>query len=124
MTHRIRTFLTLSLVVSLSLAGFSARAGMIGTEQLLAAEARASDLARVQDFLAREDVRAQLEAWDVPAALATERVAALSDAELQTLVQNLDAEPAGGDAIGVIGVVFLVLLILELVGVTDIFKAI
>jgi hypothetical protein len=37
---------------------------------------------------------------------------------------SLDRQIAGGDAIAVIGVVFLVLLILELVGVTDIFKSI
>jgi hypothetical protein len=37
---------------------------------------------------------------------------------------QIDSLPAGGDAIAVIGVVFLVLLILELVGVTNIFTKI
>jgi uncharacterized membrane protein (Fun14 family) len=38
------------------------------------------------------------------------------------LADGLDEAPAGGDALAVIGIVFLVLLILELTGVIDIFK--
>ncbi len=52
-----------------------------------------------------------------------ERLNGLSTAELMALEGRLDSHLAGGDAIAVIGVVFLVLLILELVGVTDIFKS-
>ena len=50
------------------------------------------------------------------------RVAALTDAELRTLAGQMADLPAGGDALAVIGIVFLVLLILEAVGVIDIFK--
>ena len=35
---------------------------------------------------------------------------------------ELDKLPAGGSALGIIGAVFLVLLILEITGVIDIFK--
>ena len=55
-----------------------------------------------------------------PAAV-QERLAALTDEELQTLEGRLDSLPAGGDALAVIGIVFVVLIILELVGVTNIF---
>jgi hypothetical protein len=48
----------------------------------------------------------------------------LTDEEIAALHGRIEQQVAGGDAIAVIGVVFLVLLILELVGVTDIFKAI
>jgi hypothetical protein len=48
----------------------------------------------------------------------------LSDSELLLLEAEMDRQVAGGDALAVIGTVFLVLLILELVGVTDIFKKI
>ncbi len=50
------------------------------------------------------------------------RVARLTDAELRTLAERMDQMPAGGDALAVIGIVFVVLIILELVGVIDIFK--
>lgn len=100
-----------------------ALAGMVGTEQLTAADARATQVAQVQDFLARADVRAQLERWGVAPELAAERVAALSNAELQMLAQRISEQPAGGDsALAIIGIVFLVLLILELVGVINVFS--
>jgi len=38
-------------------------------------------------------------------------------------VDGIENQVAGSDALAVIGVVFLVLMILELVGVTDIFKS-
>jgi hypothetical protein len=34
----------------------------------------------------------------------------------------MQSVPAGGDALAVIGIVFVILIILELVGVIDIFK--
>ena len=124
MRSPLRSILIGWLASALMLVGFPAQAGMVGTEQLVAADARSQNLASVEQFMARQDVRAQFEAWDVAPALAAERVAALSDAELQQLALSIDTEPTGAGALGVIGIVFLVLLILELVGVTDIFKAI
>lgn len=112
------------LAAALTLTGMPAQAGMIGTEQLVATEAHASDLSTVETFVAREDVRAQFEAWGVAPELAAERVAHLSPAELRQLAANIESQPAGGDAIVIIGVVFLVLLILELLGVTNVFTAI
>jgi hypothetical protein len=52
-----------------------------------------------------------------------ERLNGLSHAELMELEGQLESQVAGGDVIAVIGVVFVVLMILELVGVTDIFKS-
>jgi hypothetical protein len=51
------------------------------------------------------------------------RLATLTDRELATLATSMQEAPAGGDGlIAVVGLVFVVLLILELVGVIDIFK--
>ena len=50
------------------------------------------------------------------------RLAALSQDEIASLADQIEQAPAGGDALAVIGIVFVVLLILELVGVIDIFK--
>lgn len=123
MRTTLRTLLIGWLSVAMMLIGLPAHAGMIGTEQAVAANARADNLATVQGFMAREDVRAQLETWGVEPTQATERVAHLSDAELQQVAMNIENQPAGGGALVIIGVVFLVLLILELVGVTNIFTS-
>jgi hypothetical protein len=99
-----------------------AEAGLVTTLQAAAATTRTQDLATVNAALAREEVRAQFEALGVEPAQVESRVAALTDAELRTLAGQMADLPAGADALAVIGIVFLVLLILEAVGVIDIFK--
>lgn len=124
MRASLRTLMIGWLSAALMMVGFPAHAGMIGTESLLAADAREMNLATVDAFMARDDVRSQLEGWGVDGTLAAERVAALSDAELQDLALTIESDPAGAGALAVVGIVFVVLLILELVGVTNIFNAI
>jgi len=99
-----------------------AQAGVIGTLQAVEATARTQDLAAVNAALAREQVREQLAALGVDPGQLDSRVAALTDQELRALAGRIADAPAGGDALAVIGVVFLVLLILEAVGVIDVFK--
>lgn len=101
----------------------TAYAGVISTEQYIASIDRGTALARVDEVLARAEVRDRLERLGVDPAEAMARAEALSDAELIALAENLEEMPAGG-LLGVLGVVFVVLLILELVGVTNIFTRI
>jgi hypothetical protein len=101
-----------------------ARADVIGTEQYLQSLDREAALTRIEGVLARDAVRGELERLGVDTELAGERVAALTDEELQLLAQELENLPAGGSALGTLGVVFIVLLVLELVGVIDIFSKI
>ena len=101
-----------------------AEAGVIGTEQIIESDARATSIERIDALLAREDVASQLHEYGVDPAVIEARVRGLTTAELLALENRLDQQVAGGDALAVIGTVFLVLLILELVGVTDIFKSI
>lgn len=100
----------------------TASAAVIGTQEYLAGVDRAAAVDRVQAQLARADVRDAMVRLGVDPAAAAERVAGLSDRELAQVSGQLDELPAGGDVLAVIGVVFIVLLILELTGVIDIFK--
>lgn len=99
-----------------------AQAGIVTTLQAVEATTRSQDVATVNAALAREEVRAQFEALGVEPAQVESRIAALTDAELRSLATQLADLPAGADALAVIGIVFLVLLILEAVGVIDVFK--
>ena len=110
--------------LALSLVANTATAGVISTQQALSAELRAAAETQVRGSLARDDVRQAMQRLGVDPADADLRVASLSDAELLQMQGQLDRLPAGGDALAVIGVVFLVLLILELVGVTNVFNRI
>jgi hypothetical protein len=119
-------FLVALVAVSVGMAGLvhTASAGVVGTRAVMMQVERAETVARVQAALDREAVQAQLMAHGVDPSAAMERVAALTDAELRYLDGRLAELPAGAGVIEVIGIVFLVLLILELVGVIDIFKSI
>ena len=123
--QKIRGALLRLVSVSIVCMGFAqaAPAGMIGTAYLLDDESRAASMSRIEVLLARQDVARQLEAFGVDQARVVERLNGLSHAELLELEGQLDSQVAGGDIIGLIGAVFVVLLILELVGVTDIFKS-
>lgn len=123
MRATLRTFFVGWLSAALILIGFPAHAGMIGTERVVSADARASNLATVQQFIARDEVRSQMEGMGVDPAMAAERVGALSDAELQQMAFNIESQPAGAGALAVVGVVFIILLILELVGVINVFQS-
>jgi hypothetical protein len=122
--HFARLICTLLCAVPLLIVQTFAHAGVIGAEHFLSAVDRQLTIGEIDAVLARGEVRAQLELHGVDPAEATTRVAALNDQELVELAENLETLPAGGSALGTIGVVFIVLLILELVGVIDIFKSV
>ncbi len=84
-----------SLIVALMTLSFqTARAGMIGADQVAASVA--PDRAAVLSVLSRADTAAQLRAQGIDPAMARERVAAMTDEEVQTLAANIDTAPAGG----------------------------
>ncbi len=123
MKDTLRKMVAMLLVLSMSLLGVPATslAAPIGTDTLVQLEQRGELLSRIQTQLARDDVRAQFLQRGVSPTEVDARVAALSTEELQMLSMQLDELPAGGSLLAVIGVVFVVLLILELVGVTNVF---
>jgi hypothetical protein len=103
----------------------AARAALVTTGQAIEAGAALGERDRVAAFLAREDVRAQMAALGVDPAEAMNRVAGLSDAEVRQIAGHLDQLPAGQSALGiVIGAalfIFIVLLITDLLGLTNVF---
>ena len=103
----------------------TARAALVGTESVVEQAAAQDERARVAAFVQREDVRRQMAALGVDPDEAAARVAGLSDAEIHEIAGRLDALPAGQDALGaVLGaalLIFFVLLVTDLLGLTDVF---
>ena len=97
-----------------------ANAGMIPTGEVSQVQAQ-SGRDRVQAFMDREDVQKQFQAFGVDAQMAKDRVAALSDEEVARIAGKLDQAPAGGDVIGVIFAVFIILLVTDILGFTKVF---
>lgn len=102
-----------------------AHAALVGTDQVVAQPQADIDRARVAAFVAREDVRGEMRKMGVDPDEATRRVAVMSDVEIQRIAAKIDAAPAGksaaGAIIGAVVLIFVILLITDLLGLTDIF---
>lgn len=109
-------------IAALAIASVSpAFAGMVGTDQLLAAEQAEVDRERLTSALEREEVKERLTAMGVDPTEAVERVKRMTDAEVAELNDRIDELPAGSSAAGVILTVFIVFVITDVIGATDIF---
>jgi len=127
MKRRNRTIDALMLALALNLAPFgamqAAHAATIGSLDYAEQAVRSDRLARIHGFIARDEVRAQLLSYGVDAKHVDARLDNLTDAELAQIDQRIQDLPAGGfGPLAVVGIVFLVLIILELTGVTHIFN--
>ncbi len=124
-SRRILTHFMAAVMMLSSLPIVPAQAALVTTDRVVEAEALADDRTRVMAFMAREDVRAQLEALGIDPAEAARRAESLTEDEIRQIAGRLDEMPAGQDAVGILAVtilvIFLVLLITDLMGVTDVF---
>jgi len=95
-----------------------AHAGIVTTEQLTAQHDRNAERARIHAFLERASVRNQIQAMGLDSIDADARVAAMNDREVDSLAQQIDALPAGGNPAGFTNdQLIIVLLIAILVAV-------
>ena len=104
----------------------AAQAGLVSTEAMVHQTDAATARAQVQQLMSRDDVRAEMQAQGVDPAEAQARIDALSDAEVMRLAGQIDALPAGQSAVGaIVGaavIVFIVLLITDIAGFTNVFS--
>mgnify|MGYP003398420185 CR=1 FL=1 len=111
------------LIASTTLMGLplTAHAGIVSTDTTLTATVTDANRDRVNTFLARSDVRQAMEARGVDSADALVRVQSMSDAEVAQVAGRIDQAPAGGDILGVLFTVFIVLLVTDILGLTKVF---
>jgi len=72
-----------------------ATAGIIGTDQVVASTSQ-MDRTTVLNFLSRSDVANKLQSLGIDPATANDRVAAMTDQEVQSLAGRINSMPAGG----------------------------
>ena len=96
--------------------------GIVTTDQLLQQQLEVLNKSSLVAMLDRDDVRQQLVERGVDPEYAKARIAALSDAQIEELKGSLDTLPAGSGVVGILIAVLLVLIILDIVGVTNIFS--
>lgn len=108
-------------MLALSLHLPAANAALVGTEAVVSAAQVQQERERLVETLNRADVQQQLVARGVDPAQVQTRLDSLTDEEVQTLAANMDQLPAGGDALGLLVLIFLVLLFTDIMGFTNIF---
>ena len=111
------------LIVCITLAGFpmTAQAGMVSTDEVSTVASADANRDKVSAFLAREDVRQAVQAQGVSPQAAAARVKAMSDAEVAQLTGRIDQAPAGGDVLGMLFTIFVILLVTDIMGLTKVF---
>jgi hypothetical protein len=118
----------LLLVVTFCLLNFNvpmAQAQMVGTDAVIADQQAVDQRSQVADFFASEDVKQIMTQYGVDPVEAQLRVDSLSNDELANIANSIDQLPAGGGGVGaVVGaavLIFLVLLITDLIGLTHVY---
>ena len=111
------------LIASTTLMGLplTANAGIVSTDTTLTADAAVANRGQVTSFLARADVQKAMQERGVNGSDALQRVESMSDAEVAQLAGRIDRAPAGGEILGVLFTVFIILLVTDILGLTKVF---
>jgi len=99
-----------------------AQAAMLGNDQIITPAQDARAAGKLEQFLGQDATRQQLLSLGVSPESVLERAGSLTDAERARVNQAIDSLHAGGDSIlGILLILFIVFIITDAVGATDIF---
>ena len=124
-----RKIVAILIIVSfstLSIISAPAQATMIDTNEIF--KQSQYDLSRksINSLLDRSEVQNYLVAWGVSPEEAKARIDSLTDEEIENIASRIDRLPAGGDGLGaIVGaalLIFIILLITDILGYTDVFS--
>ena len=114
----------ISIILSITLMSMSftsAQAAMITNDQVINHLQHNSARTELLQTINRADVKEQLLNMGVKAADIESRIKLMTHEEIAQLNQQIDELPAGGDVLGVILIIFIVFVITDVIGATDIF---
>lgn len=121
---RLLALLLSALTLFISLQSSVAHAAVVSTQTLLQEQQTQFDRAQLRALLEREQAIEALQSLGVDPEMVQDRVASMTAEELAQFNQQVEQMQAGGSALGVVVLVFLILILLDLLGATDIFPAI
>jgi len=114
----------LSLILSfllLTLSFSQVQAAIISNTQVFQQAQHIHDKEALLQIIKRNDVQQQLVKLGVSAADAEKRINNMTQQEIAQLNQQINELPAGGDALGLIVLIFIIFVITDVIGATDIF---
>ncbi|MBT8118571.1 MAG: PA2779 family protein [Gammaproteobacteria bacterium] len=115
---------TLLLVLSFTLVLLpvaNAQAALVANGQLIQQFQQVSDKDALLQTINRSDVQEQLSDMGVSTADIENRINQMTGEEIAQLNQQINELPAGGDIVGIIVLLFIVFVITDVIGATDIF---
>lgn len=125
-----RAFQLTAVVMTVLMVGIAgpyqaAMAALVPTETAFGSEDASNARETIKNFLSRQDAQSYLISKGINPDEAKARVDSLTDAEARMVSQHVENMPAGGNAVGIIVgallLVFIILLITDLTGLTDVF---
>lgn len=111
----------LSILALLSIHMAPLQAAMVDNDQLIEQTQHNITKQEVLSNLDRQDVHDQLVAMGVDVDDAKDRISQMNDQELAQIAQDFDEMPAGSGVLGALLVVFVVLVVTDMLGATDVF---
>ncbi|SDN88106.1 PA2779 family protein [Vreelandella arcis] len=125
----IRAYLSTLLIAALVITSLPVAAApaaspstdLVSTQSVLANDSGLADRERIHQLLNRADIQDELVKQGVDLDEVEARVAALSDAEAQQMANQLEELPAGAGVIGALFAVFVILLVTDILGLTDVY---
>ncbi len=98
-----------------------AQASMITTGEALQVQQEDHDRSRLQALLNQQELQQQLAAHGLDPAVAAQRINSMTAEEVAMLNARLDELPAGEGIIGLVALFFIVFIITDALGATDLF---
>ena len=122
--HRTLARTMAAMMVVIGLMSASAQAAMVSTGDIISSASEQETRAQVLAILDQDQARDALLSLGVAPADVEQRVQDMTSAELQAFSQQVEEMQAGGSAVGVIILIFVILIVLDLLGTTNIFPVI
>jgi len=117
---KFKKILLTAVFTSASFLAATSNAGVVGSDTVLTQIQGEYSKQQLVSMVSNEDVLAKLEALGVDAQTAQTKISQMTNSELLAFNQQLNDAPAGG-IVGTAITVFIVLAVLDLLGVTDLF---
>lgn len=122
MMHLLRRSTAIFLSILLALIPLlPAQAAMIGNDQIANHDLSHQTRDGLQRLFEQETAQQQLQAWGVNPDQIKSRIDSLTDTEIARINQQVNDIQAGGDVLGILLVIFLVFVITDIIGATDVF---
>jgi len=120
--NKYRRPLSLLLSLLMLLASFgNAQAAIISNSQVMDDIEQANNKAALLQTIHQVEVQEQLVRMGVSTADIENRINNMTEEEIAQLNQQIDELPAGGDILGIIVLLFIIFVITDVIGATDIF---